>query len=172
MQGLLNGIQAGASAVLGRIQSLASNIKAKFQSMIGIHSPSRVFGKFGGWLMEGLNIGISRKQHQPLDRIGTVAGNLKQRFKNGAGSLKTRLAHAWGAVKADFADRLNLSRQTVQSARQTQVNQGITVHFNPTINVNGNGNVSQQIQQGLQLSLREFEQLLSRVLAERERRAY
>ena len=127
MQGLLNGIQAGAAAVLGRIQSLASNIKAKFQSMMGIHSPSRVFGRFGGWLMEGLNIGISRKQHQPLDRIGTVAGDLQQRFKNGAGSLKTHLAHAWGAVKADFAERLNLSRQTVQSSRQTQLNQGITL---------------------------------------------
>ena len=174
MQGLLNGIQAGANAVLGRIQSLASNIKSKFQSMMGIHSPSRVFGKFGGWLMEGLNIGISRKENQPISRMGQLADNLKQRFTNGAGSLKTNVSGVWGNVKADFAEKLGKSTQAIQQARQhTQAQNGaITVHFNPTININGGGNVSAQMQQGLQMSLHEFEKMLDRVVAEKMRRAY
>ena len=174
MQGLLNGIQAGSNAVLGRIQSLASNIKSKFQSMMGIHSPSRVFGQFGGWLMEGLNIGISRKENQPISRMEQLADNLKQRFTNGAGRLKTNVLGVWSDVKANFADQLKQNAPTMSNARQaTPHAQGaMTIHFNPTINITGNGNVSAQMQQGLQMSLHELEKMLERIVAEKARRAY
>ncbi len=174
MQGLLNGIQAGANAVLGRIQSLASNIKSKFQSMMGIHSPSRVFGQFGGWLMEGLNIGISRKENQPISRMGQLADNLKQRFTNSAGRLKTNVLGVWSDVKANFADQLKQNAPTMSNARQaTPHAQGaMTIHFNPTINITGNGNASTQMQQGLQMSLHELEKMLERIVAEKARRAY
>ena len=174
MQGLLNGIQAGANAVLGRIQSLASNIKSKFQSMMGIHSPSRVFGQFGGWLMEGLNIGISRKENQPISRMEQLADNLKQRFTNGAGRLKTNVLGVWSDVKANFADQLKQNAPTISNARQAtpQAQGAMTIHFNPTINITGNGNVSAQMQQGLQMSLHELEKMLERIVAEKARRAY
>ena len=59
------------------------------------------------------------------------------------------------------------------SSATTQA-QGITVHFNPTINVNGgdrNG-VLNQVEQGLKMSLSEFEMMLKRVLDQQQRRAY
>lgn len=61
-----------------------------------------------------------------------------------------------------------------QERQQANSQSGITVHFNPTININGNQSqaVMEQVQQGLNMSLVEFERLLNRVLDQRQRRAY
>lgn len=53
----------------------------------------------------------------------------------------------------------------------------VVVNFNPTINVNGGSNsdgngVLNQVQQGLKMSLSEFEMMLKRVLDQQQRRAY
>lgn len=165
MQGLLNGIQAGASAVLGRIQSLASDIKAKFQGMMGIHSPSRVFRSYGGFITDGLAIGVNKGANKPVGKIAQLAGSLKDGFVNRMGNLRANLS----ARLSSSAETLNQARQEQRNASAS--NQGnITIHFNPTINANG-GN-TQQIETALQLSLRDFEDLFKRMMADRERRAY
>ena len=66
-----------------------------------------------------------------------------------------------------------LNRNAVTNNETNQHN-GIVVNFNPTINVNGSQNqgVMGQVQQGLNMSLVEFERLLNRVLDQRQRRAY
>ena len=66
-----------------------------------------------------------------------------------------------------------LNRNAVTNNETNQHN-GIVVNFNPTINVNGRQNqgVMEQVQQGLNMSLVEFERLLNRVLDQRQRRAY
>lgn len=50
----------------------------------------------------------------------------------------------------------------------------MTIHFNPTINVNGlsNNQVLNDVKEGLNISLREFETMLARVLDQQKRRAY
>lgn len=65
-------------------------------------------------------------------------------------------------------------QNTYQERQQANSQGGITVHFNPTININGNQSqgVMEQVQQGLSMSLVEFERLLNRVLDQRQRRAY
>ncbi|TNG92251.1 phage tail tape measure protein [Pasteurellaceae bacterium USgator11] len=72
-----------------------------------------------------------------------------------------------------YADYQPLNRNAVTQA-ETNNNNGIVVNFNPTINVNGNTEqgIVEQVQQGLQMSAYEFEQLLNRVLDQRQRRAY
>ncbi|WP_039142589.1 phage tail tape measure protein, partial [Gallibacterium anatis] len=72
-----------------------------------------------------------------------------------------------------FLDYQPLNRNVVTNNETNQHN-GIVVNFNPTINVNGSQNqgVIEQVQQGLQMSLVEFERLLERVLDQRQRRAY
>ena len=80
----------------------------------------------------------------------------------------------WSDVKAMLADKLKQNAPTMSNARQaTPHAQGaMTIHFNPTINITGNGNVSAQMQQGLQMSLHELEKMLERIVAEKARRAY
>ncbi|MBP4133517.1 phage tail tape measure protein [Gallibacterium anatis] len=66
-----------------------------------------------------------------------------------------------------------LQQRNVAVREQTKDN-AITVTFNPTINVNGASGqgVIEQVQQGLQMSLREFEQMINRVVDQKMRRAY
>lgn len=60
------------------------------------------------------------------------------------------------------------------STHQVAHQQGaITVHFNPTIHVNSqNADVQQQVQQGLQMSMYEFEQMFHRLMEQQKRRAF
>lgn len=73
-----------------------------------------------------------------------------------------------------FRDYQPLNRNAVTHNETTQNTGGIVVNFNPTINVSGNQTqgVMEQVQQGLNMSLVEFERLLNRVLDQRQRRAY
>lgn len=73
----------------------------------------------------------------------------------------------------NFHDYQPLNRNAVTNNETNQHN-GIVVNFNPTIHVGGNQtqSVMEQVQQGLNMSLVEFERLLNRVLDQRQRRAY
>lgn len=72
-----------------------------------------------------------------------------------------------------FSDYQPLNRQVV-AQNETNQNNGIVVNFNPTIHVSENAGqgVMEQVQQGLNMSLFEFERLLNRVLDQRQRRVY
>ena len=72
-----------------------------------------------------------------------------------------------------FHDYQPLNRNAVTNNETNQHN-GIVVNFNPTIHVGGNQTqgVMEQVQQGLNMSLVEFERLLNRMLDQRQRRAY
>jgi hypothetical protein len=67
IQGLIGGIQSKAAAVKAKITDLANSIKSKMKSMMDIHSPSRVFREFGGYIGEGLAIGIDKSKKMVLD---------------------------------------------------------------------------------------------------------
>ena len=73
-----------------------------------------------------------------------------------------------------FRDYQPLNRNAVTHNETTQNAGGIVVNFNPTIHVGGNQTqgVMEQVQQGLNISLVEFERLLNRVLDQQRRRAY
>lgn len=160
IQGLINGIKSAAAAVYNTIASIGNSIKAKFQAVMDIHSPSREFRRFGGFITQGLDIGIRRTASRPIGTIGTWAGRLKDSFTNRVGQLR-----------ADVAARVSGHRADFEQARQTaSATGGVTIHFNPTINAPG-GNPA-QIQTALQMGLREFETLFQRMMADRERRAF
>lgn len=80
--------------------------------------------------------------------------------------------NASGQNSSIFRDYQPLNRNAVTNNETHQG--GIVVNFNPTINVNGSQNqgVLEQVQQGVNMSLVEFERLLNRVLDQRQRRAY
>jgi phage-related protein len=58
IQGIVNGIGNGVSLVTDAIRDLASDTIGAIGSLFGIGSPSRVFHEIGGYLMEGLALGI------------------------------------------------------------------------------------------------------------------
>lgn len=74
VQGLVNGMMMMLNP-LGHVVGLVSKLLPEgVKKTLGIHSPSRVFAKLGGHVMEGLAVGLQRGEGLPLARIqGTAA---------------------------------------------------------------------------------------------------
>ena len=165
IDGLVNGIRAKIGAAVAAVQGLGARIKSAFTGAksMDIHSPSRVFKRYGGFIAEGLAIGVNGGAARPVGRIAQLAGSIKQRFAERMGGLRSQ-------VSARLAAHAGSLQQARQEAAAAQGGGAITVHFNPTINAPG-GNPA-QIETALQTGLREFEQLFDRLMADRARRAY
>lgn len=155
IQGLLNGLKSKFEAVKAWFAEKAASLKQTFAGVMGIHSPSRVFRRFGGWMMDGLQIGLDRGAASPIASMAGVAGRLKSGFANHMGQMAARVSSG----RAAFAD-----------ARSSQSTGGMTINYNPTINAPG-GN-PQQIEAALQIGLREFEAMFRRMMEDKARRAY
>lgn len=159
IDGLVNGIKNAWEGAKQIVSDLGEGIKGWFAEKLGIHSPSRVFKGYGVNVVEGLAIGMNKSipmAEDASDNLSSAVG------LNG-------VSHNTGLL----TNYQPLNRAEVMSSVTTQA-QGITVHFNPTINVNGgdrNG-VLNQVEQGLKMSLSEFEMMLKRVLDQQQRRAY
>lgn len=155
IQGLWNGLKSKFEAVKAWFAEKAASLKQTFAGVMGIHSPSRVFRRFGGWMMDGLQIGLDRGAASPIASMVSVAGRLKSGFANHMGQMAALVSSG----RAAFAD-----------ARSSQSTGGMTINYNPTINAPG-GN-PQQIEAALQIGLREFEAMFRRMMEDKERRAY
>ena len=165
IDGLVNGIRAKIGAAVAAVQGLGARIKSAFTGAksMDIHSPSRVFKRYGGFISEGLAIGVNGGAARPVGRIAQLAGSMKQRFAERMGGLRSQ-------VSARLAAHPGSLQQARPGAAAAQGGGAITVHFNPTINAPG-GNPA-QIETALQTGLREFEQLFDRLMADQARRAY
>ena len=155
IQGLWNGLQSKFESVKAWFAEKAASLKQTFAGVMGIHSPSRVFRRFGGWMMDGLQIGLDGSAARPIASIANTAGRLKSGFTDHMGAL---------------AARLSAGGEAFASARNTQAAGGMTINYNPTINAPG-GN-PQQIETALQMGLREFEAMFRRMMDDKARRAY
>lgn len=156
ISGLWNGLKAKFEEVKVWFSGVAGWFSSKFAIRNEIHSPSRLFRRFGGWMMQGLQLGIDSGASRPLNAIGSVASDLQQRFSDNTSSLAASMA-------ANSAE-LSAARQGTAAAG------GITVHFSPTINAPGGD--AGQIQAAMQMSYREFEQMFRRMMEDWDRRSY
>lgn len=155
IQGLWNGLKSKIESVKTWFAQQAASLKQTFAGVMGIHSPSRVFRRFGGWMMEGLQIGLDKGASRPITSVANTAGRLKSGFANHMGQMAARISSG----RAAFAD-----------ARSSQSTGGMTINYNPTINAPG-GN-PQQIEAAMQIGLREFEAMFRRMMEDKARRAY
>lgn len=77
---IVRGIITGITGMLGQLRDTivgaASSAANWFKSKLGIHSPSRLFASFGGFMMQGLDQGIARDQDRPVERIDHLANRL------------------------------------------------------------------------------------------------
>ncbi|QOK96364.1 phage tail protein [Ralstonia pseudosolanacearum] len=76
VQGLANGIRSAIGWVTDAVGSVASSAITAFKSLLGIHSPSRVFAELGGFTMAGLGEGLTRGQEGPLQAVQRVAARM------------------------------------------------------------------------------------------------
>ncbi len=152
--GLVSGIKAKLGAAKDTIVGFGKDVKGWFADTLGIKSPSRVFMGFGDNIAQGAAIGIGRSAGLASKAAAgmasdTAAAAAAQRINAGRAGAGTAGAAAGGAG-------------------------GMTIHFSPTIQVQGAAaeGVKGQITEALNLSLHELEQLIKRVTAQQARRAY
>jgi len=69
MQGMVQGITNGLTAVKDAITGAADSSITWFKEKLGIHSPSRVFAELGGYTMAGLEQGLTNNQQGPLAAV-------------------------------------------------------------------------------------------------------
>ncbi|MEJ7933643.1 phage tail tape measure protein [Sphingobium sp. AN558] len=82
--GLINGITGMLGALKSTIVNAASSAANWFKQKLGIHSPSRVFAQFGGYMMQGLDGGIQAEQAGPIGRIKGLAADITRAMAIGA----------------------------------------------------------------------------------------
>lgn len=58
VDGLNNGIESKAQAILAKVRLLATQIASAFANVLAIRSPSRVMAELGEYTMEGLSVGM------------------------------------------------------------------------------------------------------------------
>lgn len=79
--GLVDGFTSAGNAIKEAITNLGSNVIGWFKEKLGIHSPSRVFHGLGGFIVDGLNNGISDNAHHPINRIRSLADQVSAAFR-------------------------------------------------------------------------------------------
>jgi TP901 family phage tail tape measure protein len=82
MEGLLGGLSVGFANVKARVSAMASEIKTSFQGVLGIHSPSRVFAELGGFINQGLQIGLAQSSSEPIGESVKTAQGVTRAFIN------------------------------------------------------------------------------------------
>lgn len=66
VQGIANGISGAAGVVVNKITGVVGGAIDAAKNLLGIHSPSRVFRKMFGYVMEGAALGIDDKADMPV----------------------------------------------------------------------------------------------------------
>ena len=86
IRGLADGIANGASAVISAAANVAKKAISAAKSVLGIHSPSRVFRGIGGYMMQGMTNGIGGGQGSAINAATKAANSVTDAFKSNLSS--------------------------------------------------------------------------------------
>ncbi|MDH0894353.1 phage tail tape measure protein [Pseudomonas sp. GD03875] len=147
--GLVTGITGMAGALKDSVVGMGESVKGWFAERLDIHSPSRVFVDYGANIAQGAAIGIS----------GQTA-----LVRNAA--LGMAMATAVPLAPPDMS---NVSRAAMQGGG---IAAPMTIHYSPTINVQGGEDVQAAVERGLRISEREFARMMDDYQRNQARRSY
>ena len=80
IDGLVNGLISGTGAVVEAIMGLGKALIDAFCSLLGIHSPSKVFYAFGAFIILGLIGGLTDEEGALFSAIGDLGKNIIDMF--------------------------------------------------------------------------------------------
>jgi TP901 family phage tail tape measure protein len=101
---IVGGIAAGITAAPGRVwdalKGVVSGAWNNAKAFLGIKSPSRLFATMGGFVSEGLALGIDRGADGPAGSAARLASDVASAFNR----ANPQLSAPFGKKKADFAE--------------------------------------------------------------------
>ena len=78
--GIARGIANGASRVINAAANIAKKAVSAAKNVLGIHSPSRVFRGIGGYISQGLGIGIMEQSNSAINASRRLAKDVTNAF--------------------------------------------------------------------------------------------
>ena len=110
ISGLINGLKNGAGKIGQTIINLGKILIENFMSVLGIHSPSKVFFVLGGFIIAGLVRGLMHAFPEAWETIKSFAASLAdkfgERFQNGFGGILDDVK-AFGSKLKDILSKLD-----------------------------------------------------------------
>ncbi|MCY9547286.1 hypothetical protein [Lysinibacillus xylanilyticus] len=76
VQGLINGISSMGKDAIEAITGVVDGVINKAKSLLGIHSPSRVFKQIGLWTGEGMAIGLDQSSPRVNKAMSDIGGGI------------------------------------------------------------------------------------------------
>ena len=149
IQGLINGFTSMFPNLTATISGAADSVVSTFKSLLGIHSPSRVFAELGGHTMAGLEQGLQSGEGGALSQL---AGTAKRLTSAGAVGLSV----AGGAMPAAASPVSFDTRPPLAAAASSSAAGGITIQGD-TITIIVQGGQGQDIAQQINRALDERE---------------
>lgn len=163
VDGIINGISAKLGELRDSITGMASNAMGWFRDVLDIHSPSRVFTQYGGFITEGLANGIEDDADSPIKQVRGIANNLR----NAAGGLMlgAGLATNASAANIDTSGIQIDARPPLQSHSSAAPSGGLVIHGGINIEVHAAPGMDEQA------LARLVNEQVQRALQDAERRA-
>lgn len=116
IDGIVEGVGSAWNEIVDTITDIGGAIKDKFCKIFKIHSPSRVFAEYGGYMMEGLAIGME-------DTLGAVDKSLDTVGNNVTDNMSSILSDVADIINADVSDDIVITPVLDLSQIQNGANQ-------------------------------------------------
>lgn len=119
IQGLINGIGSMADAVWRKAKSIAKGIGDSIKGFFGIASPSKLMAEYGGFIGQGLYLGIDKEEETVFNSAKNLSNSvIKGLDKNNYNvdknvkvdifaDLKTGLSEMMSLISQDKKDKVN-----------------------------------------------------------------
>ena len=118
MSGLVDGVTSGAARARDAVGNAARGLIDRFRRETDTRSPSRVFAKLGGDLMDGLAVGIEDRDHVATAAMAGVTDKLKDQVGDAASQISGMFETAFvGIVTGTQSAREAIGRLLQDLAR-------------------------------------------------------
>ena len=143
VDGLWNGITSGWTALIGKVKDLANMLPRTVKTILGIHSPSKVFDEIGMNICKGLAQGLTTNEKLAKDAAAQVVASVTNTATTLAGGIET----VTQSVTETLKDGTTQQKQTITSTG-TEIIDGVerTVKTVTTIAADGTKTVSKTIE--------------------------
>lgn len=128
IDGLVSGIRAAPGKIWAALKSIIGGAWSNAKAFLGINSPSRLFMQMGGFVADGLAVGIDQGQRRPIDSArrlaqGVASGFAVPRSPFAAGGAPAATGGASAGRAASSAPSIrdiifNLQQQPSENAEQ------------------------------------------------------